>query len=69
MKTKNRQPSIQHTADNSGERLTEEIARRAFLLWEAEGSAAGKDIEYWLRAEVLVIVSSAAPQTDNLARR
>lgn len=33
------------------ETTTESIASRAYTLWEKDGRPAGRDVEYWLRAE------------------
>lgn len=33
------------------EATTESIASRAYTLWEKDGRPAGRDVEYWLRAE------------------
>ena len=30
----------------------QEIRTRSYLLWEAEGRPTGRDIEFWLRAEL-----------------
>lgn len=34
-----------------GMELIERIRERAYQLWEAEGCAHGRDMEYWFRAE------------------
>jgi hypothetical protein len=36
-----------------------EIATKAYLLWEAEGSQPGRDSEYWSRAEVLLTLENS----------
>ena len=40
---------------------TDEIAKRAYQLWEAEGCPQGRDVDYWLRAEAEL---SATPAPD-----
>ncbi|MBF0560900.1 MAG: DUF2934 domain-containing protein [Alphaproteobacteria bacterium] len=46
-----------------GMELIERIRERAYQLWEAEGCAHGRDMEYWFRAEA--DVSSEASEPDN----
>lgn len=41
----------------------EEIARMAAHLWEEEGRLAGRDLEYWLRAEQQLLAASRAVKT------
>jgi len=40
----------------------EEVARRALRLWRAAGGPTGRDLEYWLQAEVELL-------SDRLGRR
>ena len=47
------QPEREHSQSNVGT-LESEIRHRAYLLWEAEGSAEGRDEEYWQRARELI---------------
>ncbi len=35
-----------------------DIAARAYALWQADGCQAGRDVEYWLRAEKQLIGNS-----------
>ena len=44
-------PSI--LADVTVERslLRDEVARRAYEIWEREGNPSGRDLEHWVRAE------------------
>jgi hypothetical protein len=42
---------------------SEEIARRAFLLYAERGGEHGRDVEDWLRAEQELMAGSAAPKT------
>ena len=41
-------------SEPSPETLESEVRHRAYLLWEAEGSAEGRDEEYWHRARELI---------------
>ena len=44
-------------------RVHEEIAKRAYALWEAEDRADGRHVEHWLRAEAAWIAERRhAPQ-------
>ena len=44
-------PGNRETTSRSNEVDREEIARRAYELWEANGRPSGHDMEYWLQAE------------------
>jgi hypothetical protein len=35
----------------------DEVARRAYELWEAAGRSAGKDMEFWLQAEAELLAA------------
>jgi hypothetical protein len=39
---------------NRGAQDREAVARRAYQLWQAEGQPAGRDLDYWLRAEAQI---------------
>ena len=43
-----------------------EVADRARRLWKAAGSPTGRDLEYWLRAEVELLLAKA---TNSSKRR
>ena len=49
MKTKRKNVSV-NTSSNGGE-LRLEIEKRAYELWQADGSHHGNDLHYWLLAE------------------
>ena len=36
---------------NNGSSRQDEIAKRAYLLWEKAGKPAGQDMAFWLKAE------------------
>ncbi len=38
---------------------TDEIARRAYEIWQAEGCLHGKDVDHWLRAEAELAATPA----------
>jgi Protein of unknown function (DUF2934) len=40
---------------------TDEIAKRAYEIWEADGCLHGRDVDYWLLAEAQ-LVATAAPK-------
>ncbi len=44
------------------------ISRLAQFYWEADGSPAGSDIRYWLRAEAEVLAAHAMPLPDEPER-
>jgi hypothetical protein len=44
----------------------DEIAKRAFTMWELEGRPTGRDLEHWLRAEAELEATQNA-QTGNKA--
>ena len=46
-----------------------EIEQRAYALWHKEGSPHGRDIEFWLRAELMVAAAQAAPMSTPLQAR
>lgn len=45
-----------------------EVTRCARRLWRADGCPAGRDLEYWLRAEVELLKARAPNLRRNLAR-
>lgn len=48
------QPQIGHEA----------IARLAKQIWEQEGCQAGRDLDYWLRAEQVLRTSNTSPTSS-----
>ena len=53
-KTKNAKPkpAPEPPVVSSPQPTIEEIAAKAYAIWEQEGRPAGRDMEFWLRAEV-----------------
>ena len=51
MKTKKKSAERLQTNGSSCQTSSEEIARRAYLLWEQQGRPDGRDLDYWLQAE------------------
>lgn len=43
--------SLKHPAPSHFEISDEEIQHAAYLLWQAEGRPAGRDLDLWLRAK------------------
>lgn len=41
--------------------LADEIARRAYAYWQAEGSPEGADMRFWLRAEAEILAERGMP--------
>ncbi len=39
----------------------DEIKRIAYYLWEREGCCGGRDLEYWLRAEIVWVEQQKRP--------
>ena len=44
-------------SNNASKLCSQEVAQRAYLLWEQEGSPHGKDVEYWLKAEAQLLAA------------
>jgi hypothetical protein len=42
---------------NESNLCRDEIAKRAYFLWEKEGKVQGRDEQYWLQAETQLIAS------------
>ncbi|MFO1148296.1 MAG: DUF2934 domain-containing protein [Alsobacter sp.] len=47
--------------------VEDDIRRRAYALWDAEGRPQGRDLEFWLRAEQELLAQQLAT-VDALAR-
>jgi hypothetical protein len=39
----------------------DEVAQRAYQLWQAAGRPIGRDLEYWLQAEAELLAARALP--------
>lgn len=44
--------------------LREEIARRAYQLWQENGEPSGRDEEFWLKAELQVLGADGTVRID-----
>lgn len=44
--------------------LREEIARRAFEIWQENGQPSGRDVEFWLKAELQVLGADGSVRAD-----
>ena len=42
----------------ASEGLRQQIADRAYVLWEQEGRPDGRDVDHWLRAEAEIAVAA-----------
>lgn len=45
----------------------EEVARRTLQLWQAAGQPAGRDLEFWLQAEVELLSRHHHPNRERAA--
>jgi Protein of unknown function (DUF2934) len=52
------------TYDMTYEELKQRITERARQLWEEDGRPAGRDMEYWLKAEEELVPQSVAGEED-----
>ena len=56
--------NMQHKIQTSTELSREEVAQRAYHLWEAAGRPVGQDLEHWLQAEEELLKANGLHQAD-----
>lgn len=54
---------IEKRLQSTSEMVRQEIAQRAYAIWESEGKPLGRDFDHWLRAEAEVGASGDTPQS------
>lgn len=59
---------VQPTASDAATR-SDEIAIRAYLIWEKEGRPAGRDFDHWLQAEAQLRSIAPPPQEETIVLR
>ncbi|HWA10079.1 MAG TPA: DUF2934 domain-containing protein [Opitutaceae bacterium] len=52
---------------NANTPTQEEVARRAYEIWETEGNPGGRDVEFWLEAERQLTARHRHPHAEPVA--
>jgi hypothetical protein len=67
--TTNKENQSQNHNHNQSKVSRDEVAQRAYQLWEAAGQPVGRDLEYWLQAESELLSSkNRCPTTVSAAK-